>query len=455
MFSKQTTLSRLFAAGLAVSFLLLATACGKKGGDNPPPPPPAKPQSTPAPSPSPSPAPLKKRNGEDPGPSTPSQTKVPPIPKPNDGKGKPTKPNESGEDTPPTDTPEETGDDTKKKDDKVATDSEGPTKFEAESMDEIGKHPRETFGRPVTPATGVSSEWASADGVPMVYTGSGIDELQAQSKKLLKAAAKNAAGKKANYEFASRIYGATDYSILADGSLSIKIKMPVGKKGAMGYVNFGGKLDNKRTLKSGSLKSGSKVAIEARCMDADESCETLHIRLKDGNKPFVRTAHIIARNTKASIFIQGNDPGMARNANYDRFVSVMLNTVHAPGSFNSISSLRMKTWEVIDGMAGFSIDMTVLSSSQRHRRGNVELVQWVGPLARPVSSNRLSPRGIQIVKRDTGGPIGAVIRQTKLIRNDGRGNLQMDVTVHKSSARSHEDTIRLTISRMHKATNSL
>jgi len=51
--------------------------------------------------------------------------------------------------------------------------------------------------------------------------------------------------------------------------------------------------------------------------------------------------------------------------------------------------------------------------------------------------------------------IANTIRDVRVVRNDGRGNLQFYITVRKSTAGSSEDTIRLTVARLQEATRQL
>jgi len=51
--------------------------------------------------------------------------------------------------------------------------------------------------------------------------------------------------------------------------------------------------------------------------------------------------------------------------------------------------------------------------------------------------------------------VDTVLPGPRLVRNDGRGNLQLDLTVRAATINAREDRIRLTIARIHTPTSGV
>jgi len=82
---------------------------------------------------------------------------------------------------------------------------------------------------------------------------------------------------------------------------------------------------------------------------------------------------------------------------------------------------------------------------------------FTGPLVKPADSTELNmPVNLLFTTGDkTAQRVANTIREARLIRNDGHGNLQFDIVVRKDSERGSEDRIRLTVARIHQPVRSL
>jgi hypothetical protein len=267
----------------------------------------------------------------------------------------------------------------------------------------------------------------------LYYSGSGQDYLREQLSTIAGDASEE------DRKFAERL-GLSTFDVDWKTRSAKALVSIVKKNGKRETINFKGKLENSAKLTAGSLSKKPGVLLEATCMDADGGCTTVHMKLQRKTKNDVlQTAHVIARKTSAHIYTDGNPPGVSQNREYDYLMSMFINTARSPGSPESVRSLEYVTSETINGRSEFAVLMKMGSTSHR--------LALTGPLVKPKSSNDLNlvldPPG------ETKNSLGEIIREMRLIRNDGRGNLQFDIVVRKNSERSSEDTIRLMVARKH------
>ena len=297
-------------------------------------------------------------------------------------------------------------------------------------------NPAPVSSRPSTRPPG-----GSVDG-NLFYSGSGQDSLYEDIKRI--ARSKDRA-------FATTV-GFSSFEINwknRGARLTVNLER-TGKKAE--EVVFTGKL-NKAGLFSAA--SGSMQA-DAVCMDDNGGCNTVHVRLKKSG----RVAHVIVRATDVWIWSDGEAEGSGNNVNYDRFIHILLTSATYPGGASSITAARLNTSETINGSSSFvfglQMNMSVSDPSV------AQAVSWTGPLLKSVRSDDLNVAVEQYAeynpwgRRKSGAPqLARTIRESRLVRNDGRGNLQIDVTFAKISAASREQTARITVARIHEPTRAL
>ncbi len=270
------------------------------------------------------------------------------------------------------------------------------------------------------------------------YSGAGQDSLR---ETLMRFEAKKEKSRRER----DRSFARTINQVTFDVDWSTReAQVSVLMNGRRTQLNFHGQLSNDLILKSGSVKRGQRIAIEAACMDLHGGCETVYLKIQDGNGARVRTAHVISRTTTATLFTQGNGYDIAKNEEYNYFLNLLLNTVNHSGAVNTVNSLWMRTTEVIGGASNYVIQMGLLTS----RSGQTSL-NWTGALVKPAHSSSLNAPSEML---PSSSPIANTIRDSRLVKNDGRGNIQIAVTIRKGSVRAQEDTLTLTFGRIHKPT---
>lgn len=419
-------LKQLLFAWLAVTALILSAACSKKSDDAPAAPP------------------------------APAPTATPKVTKPGEISGKEDQKN----DKKPAAGKGELDKNSGKSAQDSSTSGEGDSKSPAVGEDEIvmdptGLTPEQIFDASAKQGQPLPGRDGGTSGSQQLYfSGAGQDFLHEQLQAMVETR-----GDKDN-DLIRRLGMATfevDWQS-RKAKISISLRMVNGKKQTL---DFRGSLDNKLTVKAGDLSQKPFVAVEAACMDLQGGCNTVHLRIRKKHGNSEQVAHVIARQTSAYLYTDGNPPGASQNPEYDNLMNVFLNTVYSPGGPGSVQAVSFITSEVIGGASEFAVLMRVGVKDRLNPTTYGQLVGWSGPLVKPKDSFDLNiPVSVAPATFTTQdgfrvkieSEMERTLRETRLVRNDGRGNLQLEVIVRKGSAQASEDTIHLTVARKHVPT---
>lgn len=322
----------------------------------------------------------------------------------------------------------------------------------------------------------VRSDIISATGEPLYYTGSGQDNLREYLYTLVneRAAQQHEIIREGDKKLAQTIQ-LSNFKVDWDSrraELYFKLER-IGSEGqlVMSRVTLQGPLDNLARFQVGSLKKAPYLAAEVACMDISGGCQTVHVRVQDASTGNIQTAHLIARHTPASLVFTGNAPGVSKNLEYDRLVSILVNTEKRPSGQNVVEKLTLTTSETIGGASNFAVNMKIRLMDQFGRTGG-DTIEVTGPLAKPRDNDSpniglnvqpaLTVINGEIVTTQSIGTQGRIvdtIREARLLKNDGRGNLQVELTVRNAAGESvlnaKEDRIVLTVGRIHTPTTSV
>lgn len=322
----------------------------------------------------------------------------------------------------------------------------------------------------------VRSDIISATGEPLFYTGSGQDNLREYLYTLVneRAAQQHEVIRAGDKKLAQTIQ-LSNFKVDWDSrraELYFKLER-LGSQGqvVMSRVTLQGPLDNLARFQVGSLKKAPYIAAEVACMDISGGCQTVHVRVQDASTGNIQTAHLIARHTAASLVFTGNAPGVSKNPEYDRLVSILVNTEKQPAGENVVEKLTLTTSETIGGASNFSVNMKIRLMDQYGRTGG-DTIEVTGPLAKPRGNANpniglnvqpaLTVINGEIVTTQAIGTQGRIvdtIREARLLKNDGHGNLQVELTVRNAAGESvlgaKEDRIVLTVGRIHTPTTSV
>jgi hypothetical protein len=298
------------------------------------------------------------------------------------------------------------------------------------------------------PAPGLEAPYPTADGTKVYYTGAGQDYLREQLQGLVDAEP-NADVRAQNLEFSKGV-GDADYDV-DTGAGTGKISLRFSRGGQVMHADFNGTFSADRKLRAGDIASGDQVAIEATCLDSNGRCHTMMLKVTDGSGPQPRTAIVIARDARASLHILSDGGRSANNPEFDRVLSILNNTILHPERADKVTALHMQTSETINGPSSFYISMDMGMGA-----GQTQTLDWHGPLIKAANSDKLNMTLRQDRAKATvnGAPaevsylLSDAIRSVRTRRDDGRGDLQIELTIRAATQGSNEDTINLTFSRI-------
>lgn len=320
------------------------------------------------------------------------------------------------------------------------------------TYDPSGLEPDQVFENSRNQGVVIPGEQSDIDdflGNDLFYTGSGQDSLREQLLERLNSRP-DSAEKAADQELA-RAVRVQSFDVNWD-SRNVRLSILMARPGKRMPIVFTGKLNNKLIFRAGSNKKKDGFSVEAACMDLNGGCHTVLIKLQERSKGRTASAYMIQRETSATLFTEGNGYNAARNPEYNRLLEILWNTVSNPGGPRAVKILKLITSETINGVSEFSIKMVM-----RTNRYDEQTLAWRGPLLKPSGADVMDLSIEQLPSRAYAngqaiypkGLISDTIRDTRLIRNDGRGNLQLEVIIRKSTIAGKEDRFKLTIARIH------
>ena len=305
-------------------------------------------------------------------------------------------------------------------------------------FDQSGKQSPTIIGNPSNVTNGQSGE-------TLDYSGSGQDSLRDQIQTFVDTQTRSERIQR-DKKFAKTISnGRFDVDWTSrTATLDISIKGANGSK----VYRFAGPLTNKLLLHAGDLRHGQHISIEAACMDLNGGCNTVYAKVQDGTGGLVRTAHVLIRTTKATLYTHAdNGFHSANNEEFDSLLHTFVNTVEHSGELDALNRLTLRTSETINGQSNFKVEMGIRSISNTQ-----DTLNFTGPLVKPADDIDLAAPA-QLVRSTS--PMANTIRNVTLVNNDGRGTLTLAITVRKATVDAQEDTMDVTVARIHKPVRTL
>lgn len=318
----------------------------------------------------------------------------------------------------------------------------------------------------------VRSDIISSDGSALYYTGSGKDTLRPLLYTLVNEregkldADTQAADRKLSQTIQLSTFNIDWKSRRAE--LNFRFER-ADKHGKIAISNFTllGPVDNLALFHVGNVNKFPFIEAAVACMDNSGGCKTVHIRVQDRSEGITATAHLIARKTKATMFVDGtNSVNGTTNKEYARLLRVLLNTKETPNGQNIVEDLTMTTSETIGGASNVSVGMQIRLRDQWGRTGG-DMIVLSGPLAKPkgpkvtLDVHMNVGRTLTVVDNEI-VPTDAIatqnrfidgIAEARLVRNDGQGNLMTELTIRTTGLEDKEEKLILTFARIHTPTS--
>ena len=413
--TRTLKIKRLLFAWLAMVSLILATACGKKDGGSG--------------DPAPAPAEANKPNGKQEAPKDEKKEKGP-------GAGSSAQ-EKSGDES------AKVGGKKNARGGEVILDPRGRRSSEIfEASENLG---------PTRPGNKFADD--------LYFSGAGQDFLREQLIDIV-SSQDDAGQRRRNSEFAREI-----------GLVTVEVNWPERSVNiSIAYKKSGKKItppDVKavvgRNLQFKGFEKSQKVSLTGACMDlperlkaAQHPCHTVHLRLERGERGSTSVAHVLTRLSPV-YFTFPENPGTTRNGDYDFVSNILEQSVANPGGFGTIHSLGLYTSEVIGGASEFAVVMKLNPNSRTQLS---QMFGLQGPLVKPAEAMELDEAIDMVSNVDSDASrsgdrsvLKNLIREARLIRNDGRGNMQFNLVIpNRRRGEGEDDVLRLTIARIHNET---
>ncbi len=184
---------------------------------------------------------------------------------------------------------------------------------------------------------------------------------------------------------------------------------------------------------NGERSTGTR-ALEGtvKCVDLDGLCETTFARLKIGSSPTSAIINIVFRNSSADLFFKlpGN---YSDNPEYLVLREFMRNTYLNENTQDKVKSVKMSSFEVVNGRSGFTVLM---------KGGNSELLAFAGPLLAPEAGTGVNIPLSRIAKdqedtldlislNNTKLTYANWIGEARLVANNGLGQIRLALKMRK------------------------
>lgn len=284
------------------------------------------------------------------------------------------------------------------------------------------------------------------------FTGAAEDNLVALLKSRLDSVADEGL-RVADRQFAQEI-GLTSVNINW-ATRQFTVTALLERDGKREHHAFGGLLQNDLTGQFGRSTTAPEIRGDLVCMDLNGGCRNMRLKFVDTRGEMERTAYVVVRDTPAWMYTKARHPDESTNAEFSRLASIFFNTIQYSGAMNTVRFLNLTTSETVNGSSTFVVTMKIRVPDSRFAGGGEQVLMWTGPLAHtaagaieiPVSNAVTVTQygGVTVPLNHDNGHISDSIKKTRLVANDGKGKIQMAITIRANKPDVQEETILLTI----------
>lgn len=273
----------------------------------------------------------------------------------------------------------------------------------------------------------------------LVYTSSSTDELlnylRARNERV------DEYTRRQNLEAAASVISAkmTVDGLTNDLIVTLKVQEHHGVK----VYNVAGSLSSGAATPVRSVRAGNgekttghrPLEGTAKCMDLDGGCETTFVRLKMGEAGSSAILNLVFRNSSADLYF--HLPGEhSDNPEYLILREYAINTIQRSNTPDKIKSVKMNSWEVVNGRSGVTLVM---------RGANSELLAFAGPLLAPEAGTGVNINLSRIAndQEDTLDLISLHntklnyanwIGEARMIANNGLGQVRIALKMRKRAS---------------------
>ncbi len=277
----------------------------------------------------------------------------------------------------------------------------------------------------------------------LVYTSSSTDSLldflRARNERV------SYATQQANLQAAASVMSAklTIDRLTSDAIITLKIKEGSETK----VYNVAGSIGDGRAMPVRSIRAGNgekttgtrPLEGTVKCLDLDGGCETTFVRLKLGASGSSSILNVVFRQSSADLYF--HLPGeYSDNPEYLELRDYFRSTIQGHNTEDRIKTVRMNSWEVVNGRSGYTVAMT---------GGNKELLAFAGPLLAPEAGTGVNVPLSRIGKEkddtldllalgNTKLNYANTIGEARMIANNGLGQVRLALKMRKRGAHAQD-----------------
>lgn len=197
----------------------------------------------------------------------------------------------------------------------------------------------------------------------------------------------------------------------------------------------GGTASNLRSVRAGNGETSTGTRpIEGtlKCMDLDGGCDTTFVRLRLGYTGSSSIVNLVFRNSAADLFVKFPDV-RSENAEYLFLQEFVTNTIRQIQIPNRIKTVRMNSWEVVNGRSGVMVSV---------KGFNNELLGFASPLLAPEAGTGVNINASRLAK-DKDDSLDLLdwdraqlnyansIGEARLVANNGLGQVRLLLKMRK------------------------
>lgn len=197
----------------------------------------------------------------------------------------------------------------------------------------------------------------------------------------------------------------------------------------------GGTASNLRSVRAGNgeTSTGTRpIDGTLKCMDLDGGCDTTFVRLRLGYTGSSSIVNLVFRNSAADLFVKFPDV-RSENAEYLFLQEFVTNTIRQIQIPNRIKTVRMNSWEVVNGRSGVMVSV---------KGFNNELLGFASPLLAPEAGTGVNINASRLAK-DKDDSLDLLdwdraqlnyansIGEARLVANNGLGQVRLLLKMRK------------------------
>lgn len=277
----------------------------------------------------------------------------------------------------------------------------------------------------------------------LVYTSSATDSLldflRARNERV------SYATQQANLKAAASVMSAklTIDRLTSDAIITLKIKegSQVKVYNVAGSIGEGQSMPVRSVRAGNSEKTTGTRPLEGtvKCLDLDGGCQTTFVRLKLGASGSSSILNVVFRQSTADLYF--HLPGeYSDNPEYLELRDYFRSTIQGHNTEDRIKTVRMNSWEVVNGRSGYTVAMT---------GGNKELLAFAGPLLAPEAGTGVNVPLSRIGKEkddtldllalgNTKLNYANTIGEARMIANNGLGQVRLALKMRKRGAHAQD-----------------